>query len=218
MVHDQLSFGIGGLIAFNGHTEIVEGLAILQIDIGTHVGQLFGEGAVEQAVFLGGVEILAVDPNHVNGAGFGICLFFTGELCKDIVDIHANHFQCNVVLLLYIVSYGGVQPVVAVFVASPTVKCDGGATRGLRDLLPLRRSKVERTVLFAARRQSEQQGSTQDQGSKLFEFHVVTSFVFCYMPPLVWGAKPILSLQMKKSQYSQSGMTIIYILVWFHTK
>ena len=163
---DHLSLGVGRFVPLDRHAEVVKRLRVLQIDVGFHVWQLFGEGAVQQAVVLGRVEVFAVDPDHVDAAGLAAGLLFARELGEDVVDVHPHHLQRNVIVLLDIVGDGGVQPVVAVFVAAPAVKGDGGAARSLDNLVPLGGAKVKLlgpALFLAAAVEGKQQGESKQK-------------------------------------------------------
>ena len=100
-------------------------------------------GAVEQAVLLGGVEVFAVDPDHVDASALGAGLLLPRQLGQDVLDVHPHHLQGDVVLLPHIVGHIGVQPVVPVLIPAPAVEGDGGAPGGLHDLVPAGGGQVQ---------------------------------------------------------------------------
>ena len=173
--HNQLCLGIGGFVALDGHAEVTEGLGIGQIDILIHIWQFLGERTIEKAVFLGGVEVLTIDPDHIDAALGGIRLLLTGKLGQDIVDVHAHHFQGDIILLLQMLCHGGVQPVVAVFVAAPAVKSNGGTLCRSYDFLPGGIIQVNFICFLAAAEEGQRHHNAQQQYNRSFHVFFLSS-------------------------------------------
>ena len=78
--HLHLGLAVGAFEALGRRAEVVFDLGALPVDVVVEIRQIAREGAPEVAVLLAGVEVLAVDPDEVDGALLHARLHLAGEL------------------------------------------------------------------------------------------------------------------------------------------
>ena len=133
----QLGHAPGRFQAVGGHGEVHQGGGLVGEIDQREVGQRLGEGAVEQAVVLHGGEVLAVDPDEVDGAALVLAGGALGQHAGDRIggvgQLHvADH---DAVIVPDPFAHPG-DVGVDTFVAAPGVPVDRLALGGLDDLGP----------------------------------------------------------------------------------
>ena len=122
--HLHLGLAVGALEALGGRAEIVGHLGAFRIDVVVEVRQVAREGAPQIAVLLARVEVLSVDPDEVDGAFRHARLHLARQLRENVVDVHADQIERDVVLVLQRRGQHRVDPGVARLVAAVAVPRD----------------------------------------------------------------------------------------------
>ncbi len=103
-----------------------------------HVGQLGGKGSAEQPLLLERLEVLAVDPEQVDGAASLLARLLVGQQLADALGdvIHLHLYQLDLIVARQLLS-GPHQIGVDLRAAAPGVEVDGLSLRLLKGLLPV---------------------------------------------------------------------------------
>lgn len=104
-----------------------------------HVGQLTGKGGAEQPLLLERLEVLAVDPEQVDGAATALARLLVGQQLADALGdvVHLHLHQLDLVFACQLLA-GPHQIGVDLRAAAPGVEVDGLPLGLLKGLLPLR--------------------------------------------------------------------------------
>ncbi|MNF73633.1 hypothetical protein D3C84_556400 [compost metagenome] len=132
----ELAYAPGGLQPVHRHREV---LRHRQASIHQgHVGQTWAEGGAQQPLLLERLEVLAIDPEQVDGATAGLARPLVGQQLADALGyvIHLHLHQIDLVLALELLP-GPQQVGVDLRAAAPGVEIDGLALGLLQGLLPL---------------------------------------------------------------------------------
>ena len=178
-VKNQLGLAVRSFVALDRHAEVHQRLGVVQIDVGCHIGQSIRERSVKQTVVSGRVEVFAVDPDHVDGAGAASGLLFPGELGQDVVDIHADRIQRDVVVFLQPGCNRLAEPPVPVFISAPAVEGHPAPAGGFHHRIP-----VAEIRLFGKRGERRHQaGEAQHQADQKTQHDANCSSHFSLVSP-----------------------------------